>query len=252
MDGDDVREIHVLTSSKRPAKQIVRDVQTLLLTRFNQPIDHRVVSVAYIEPSAEPKSTSTTAPRPKHATNGEALLSEAEVVSVAEPRAKTATGSDSESAAITGTETEDDADSESETETDDRIRFVSTNLYVSGPRVQVQVELKWQGVARMGSASGWGTREGAHRLVASATVAAIQEYLEEGLALSLEGLEFVKIGRQAVVVVALELLAHREHKMLVGSCSIGKDRQQAIVLATLSALNRVIGGLPTREPFDSN
>ena len=49
-EDDEIREIHVLTSSSRPAKQIVRDVQTLLLTRFNRPIDHRVVSVAYARP----------------------------------------------------------------------------------------------------------------------------------------------------------------------------------------------------------
>jgi cell division inhibitor SulA len=85
-----------------------------------------------------------------------------------------------------------------------------------------------------------------------ATIAAIQEYLQEGLAVSLDAIEFVRLGRQSVAVVALELLAHREHKTLVGCCSVGKDRQQAIVLATLSALNRVIGGLPARESSDSS
>ena len=53
MDGDEVREIHVLTDSMRPAKQIVRDVQTMLLTRFNRTIDHRVVSVAFMQPAAD-------------------------------------------------------------------------------------------------------------------------------------------------------------------------------------------------------
>src|SRR2546422_2803581 len=50
-EDDEIREIHVLTSSTRPAKQIVRDVQTLLLTKFNRSIDHRVVSVAYADPA---------------------------------------------------------------------------------------------------------------------------------------------------------------------------------------------------------
>ena len=53
-EDDEIREIHVLTSSARPAKQIVRDVQTLLLTRFNRSIDHRVVSVAYSRPATGP------------------------------------------------------------------------------------------------------------------------------------------------------------------------------------------------------
>src|SRR5262250_847458 len=47
LEGDEIREIHVLTHSKRPAKQIVRDVQTVLMTLFNRSFDYRVVSVAY-------------------------------------------------------------------------------------------------------------------------------------------------------------------------------------------------------------
>src|SRR5436190_15877758 len=89
-EDDEIREVHVLTSSSRPAKQIVRDVQTLLLTRFNQAIDHRVVSVAYTEPSA-----------------GRA----AEEVAAQDVAGRPAAN---------------------------RIRFVSANVFVSGPRVQAQ------------------------------------------------------------------------------------------------------------------
>src|SRR5207244_2473966 len=42
---------------------------------------------------------------------------------------------------------------------DDRIRFASVNLFVSGPRAQAQVELRWKGVVRTGTAAGWSTRE---------------------------------------------------------------------------------------------
>lgn len=44
-----VDEIHVLTEEGRGAKATVRDVQTLLLARFDLPVDHRVVSVAQID-----------------------------------------------------------------------------------------------------------------------------------------------------------------------------------------------------------
>lgn len=218
--GDEVREIHVLTSSKRPAKQIVRDIQSLLATRFNRQIDHRVVSVAYIDPqNSEPVNRARTLPDAPRSGNGEPA------------------------GAARHAETAQDHV--------DRVRYVSTNVFVSGPRVQAQVELKWRGVVKMGSASGWGTRDGAHRLVASAAVAAIQEFFpREEMALSLDGLELIRVGRQPIVVVALELLAHREHKKLVGCCSIGQDRQQAIVLATLAAMNRVLGSLPLGEPAD--
>ncbi len=210
-DGDDIRELHILTTSNRPAKQIVRDVQTLLLTKFNRSIDHRVVSVAYAN-AASPVAAVAAAPAP-------------ELAPVAPPAPAAAAE-------------------------EERVRYTGVNLYVSGVRVQAQVELKWKGVTRVGSASGFGTRDGAHRLVAEATVAALQEYVEDELALGIEDATIVRSGRQDVVVVTLALLSHRQNKALAGCCTVDQDAQQAVVLATLMALNRVVGGLRTKEPTE--
>jgi hypothetical protein len=196
-EGDDVREIHVLTSSLRPAKQIVRDVQTLLLTRFHRTIDHRVVSVAFANPVERP----APAPRPPTPT-------------IAAVTAVTA---------------------------DERIRYTSANLIVTGPRAQASVELRWRGTPRAGSASGWSTRKGGHRLIASAALAAVQEMIDPDTALSLEDVEVIRLAGREVAVVSLELLADREHKSLVGSCVVEQDAAQAVVLATLNALNRIVG-----------
>ena len=204
-DGDDIRELHILTTSTRPAKQIVRDVQTLLLTRFSRSIDHRVVSVAYAEPERE-----VAAPVP-----------------VARP-----------------------AEVPAPAAADERIRFAGVNLYMSGGRAQAQVELKWKGLPRMGSASGIGTRDRSHRIIAAATVAALQEYLEDEMALSVEDADIVRVGRLDVAMVSLALLSHRQVKSLVGCCTVEQDAQQAVALATLSALNRVVGGLRTKEPTE--
>jgi hypothetical protein len=208
IEDDDIREIHVLTSSARPAKQIVRDVQTLLLTRFNRSIDHRVVSVAYARPGP------TLTP---HAPAGPAAEGPA---------------------------------AESEEQSPHRIRFGSVNLYVASGRAQAQVELGWKGLTRLGTASGSATREGAYGLIATATLGAVQEFLEDGFVLSLQDIDLLTLGKQDVVVVSLSLLAHRSQKTLVGCCTVEQDTQQAVVLATLSALNRVMGGLRTREPTE--
>jgi hypothetical protein len=204
-DDEDIREIHVLTSSARPAKQIVRDVQTLLLTRFNRAIDHRVVSVAYSRPGPGP---------------------------VVRPR-----------------DSQDDAPETVEA-TIPRVRFGSVNLYVAAGRAQAQVELAWKGVTRLGTATGTATRDGAYGLIAAATLGAVQEFLEDGQAFSLQDIELVRLGKQDVVVVSVSLLAHRSEKILVGCCTVERDAQQAVVLATLAALNRVLGGLRTREPTE--
>jgi len=216
-EGDEIREIHILTRSSRPPKQIVRDVQTVLLTSFNRSIDYRVVSVAYTK--SEP-GTVARAAAPQPPARGAA------------PRVEPEPEAPVESAGA------------------ERIRFGSVNLFVSGPRTQAQVELRWKGLSRMGSASGWSTRDGAYRLVAQATLAGVQEFLEGEVAFGIQEVEFVTMGRRHVALVALALLAHRQEKILVGSCTVEQDIPQAVVLATLAGLNRVVGGLPTREPTE--
>jgi len=217
-EGDEVREVHILTTSRRPAKQIVRDVQTLLLTRFERSIDHRIVSVAYADPSDPAPRPAAAVPQAAAPAPAPAPVRTMEPVPVSEEA--------------------------------DRVRFESANVYVSGARVQAQVELRWKGTHRLGSASGWSTRGGAQRLLAAATLAAVQEFLDDDLALSLEDVSFRRIGRHRAAIVGVELLAHRESKSLVGACTVGGDAQQAVVLATLSALNRVVGGLRMKGPAD--
>lgn len=212
-DGDAIREVHVLTSSERPAKNIVRDVQTVLKTRLGVTIDHRVVSVAQANPgsgaefASEPEIAASSAPAPAPAAAPEPVREE-------------------------------------------RIRFESVNLFVSGPRTQAQVELRWKGLPRIGSASGWSARDESHRLVAQATATAAQEFLADPMAIGVQGVEFVEMGRHRTVVVMLSLLANRQEKVVTGSCVIEQDTPQAVVLATLAALNRVLGGLRVKEPTE--
>lgn len=210
-EGDDILEIHVLTSSERPPKNIVRDVQTVLRTGLGVGIDHRVVSVARAQ-------SGETAAAPGPVATPEPLFDD-------------------------GAETETPRPGE-------RIQFEGVNLFVSGPRTQAQVELRWQGLPRIGSAAGWSARDESHRLVAQAAAAAVQEFLADPVALNVQGVEFETFGRHRVAVVALSFVAHRQEKLLTGSCRIEQDTPQAVALATLDALNRVVGGLRVKEPTE--
>lgn len=210
-EDDEILEIHVVTSSERPPKNIVRDVQTVLRTGLGLAIDHRVVSVALAQ-----KRDATPA------------------ASAADPFAF-----------------EPEAAPEPErTRAGERIQFEGVNLFVSGPRTQAQVELRWKGLPRIGSASGWSARDEAHRLVAQAAAAAVQEFLSDPIALNVQGVEFESFGRHRVALVAISFVAHRQEKLLTGSCLIEQDTPQAVVLATLDALNRVVGGLRVKEPTE--
>ena len=206
VEGGEIREVHVISGSRKPAKLIVKDVVGLIWTRYNRRIDHRVVGVVRLRAPA----------------NGAPKLEPVPVFESPVPVL----------------------------EDSSRIRFGSVNLYMDGARAQAQVELRWKGVLRMGSASGWCSREGAHRLVAAAALAALQEFLDDDVALGVEGVDVVRMGGHEVAIVGLALLTHRQEKLLTGCCTVGRDLPQAVVLATLSALNRVVGGLKTKEPIE--
>lgn len=210
VEGDEIREIHVLTSAERPPKNIVRDIQTVLRTDAGVTIDHRVVSVAFAQQGG------------------------ARAAAAVEAAPERAFDETDEPAARPG----------------ERIQFEGVNLFVSGPRTQAQVELRWLGLPRIGSAAGWSARDEAHRLVAQAAAAAVQEFLADPVALNVQGVEFVDFGRHRVAVVAVSFVAHRQEKLLTGACRVEQDTPQAVVLATLDALNRVVGGLRVKEPTE--
>lgn len=48
--GSTITELHVIAAMDKPAKQVVRDVQSLAMARFGVAIDHRVISVVQISP----------------------------------------------------------------------------------------------------------------------------------------------------------------------------------------------------------
>lgn len=218
-EGEEIVEIHVLTSADRPPKNIVRDVQTVLRTGLGLAIDHRVVSVAMAQKGSGAESA--------------ALEGFPEPAPLEPPSPEPAPEEETEEAASL-----------------ERIMFEGVNLFVSGPRTQAQVELRWKGMPRIGSATGWSARDEAHQLVAQATASAVQEFLADPVALNVQGVEFASFGRHRVAMVAVTFLAGRQEKLLTGSCPIDQDTPQAVVLATLDALNRVVSGLRVKEPTE--
>src|SRR4051794_21554855 len=58
-------EVHVLATTGKAAKQIVRDIQSLAMARYNLDIDHRIVSVVqFDEPDDKSEVEEAAAPRP--------------------------------------------------------------------------------------------------------------------------------------------------------------------------------------------
>jgi hypothetical protein len=63
--GGRVSEVHVLAGRERGAKQLVRDVQSVILTNFGVDIDYRTVSVVQLDEISPPKpAEAVSAPAP--------------------------------------------------------------------------------------------------------------------------------------------------------------------------------------------
>lgn len=223
-EGGELTEIHVVSSSQRSPKQIVRDIQSVLRAELDLAIDHRIVSVALARPA--------TAAAPFEAEP--ALGAGRESLPPASPAPEPMAAEPPSAPSLR----------------DERILFENVNLIVHGQRTQAQVELRWKGLPRVGNASGWGTRDESHRMVAQATTLAVQEFLADPIALNVREVSFCEVAGMRVVVVVLALLAHRSEKVLTGSCTVDSDTPQAVVLATLAALNRVVAGMRAKEPTE--
>ncbi|MEN8113076.1 MAG: hypothetical protein ABFS21_01710 [Actinomycetota bacterium] len=50
-EGPRVIEVHVIAATGKPAKQVVRDIQSLAMARYGATIDRRVISVVQINPT---------------------------------------------------------------------------------------------------------------------------------------------------------------------------------------------------------
>jgi hypothetical protein len=251
VEGGEIREVHVISGSRKPAKLIVKDVVGLIWTRYNRRIDHRIVGVVRVraQGNGAPKVEAGPALEGSAAAPGDASrIRFDEPAATLEDASRVRFDAPARAPEDAGRLRLDEP--APAFEDGSRIRFGSVNLYMDGARAQAQVELRWKGVLRMGNASGWCSREGSHRLVATATLAALQEFLDDDIALGVEGVNVVRMGGHEVAIVGLALLSHRQEKLLTGCCPVGRDLPQAVVLASLSALNRVIGGLKTKEPIE--
>jgi len=253
MDGDQIREIHVVAESTRAPKNIVRDVETALKAFLKRDIGHRMISVAVTAPEgAVPAPAASVTPATGATPGAKGANAAGPAPGPAAPPPNPVPGPPAPTPvreAVTVTRVEAPPPALPKTDSA-RVRFVNANLFVSGLRTQAEVELSWQGTTWVGNATGASARDNAFRLLSSATLSALAPFLGPDITLAPHDVEFVRLGRQEAVVVAVKLLAQRSEKTLVGSCTVEQDVAQSVVYATLAAVNRVLGGLKAVEAVE--
>jgi hypothetical protein len=126
-----------------------------------------------------------------------------------------------------------------------RAKIVSINAEVAGVYVNISVALELQGKTYVGRSTGPGSQTGRQRLVAEATLDAIEQYLDGALTFALEDVDIVKLGRQQVAVACIVLVTSLGEQSFAGSALVRQNDKDSIVRATLNAINRRLGFLTT-------
>ena len=133
---------------------------------------------------------------------------------------------------------------------DRRIEFIGVSLAQSNLVAQARVELARDGVGTVAEATGADSTASVLRIVAEATIEAIQRYFENGGLFTVTAVEQTTVGGTSIIVVCVAHVFERSERTLVGACPTNGDVPRAVALATLDAVNRFLRRLEPKEPTE--
>jgi hypothetical protein len=112
------------------------------------------------------------------------------------------------------------------------------HLVSSGLDVTATVTLTSDGRTASGESRASASQSGVQRAVAGATLRAVEELSGDIARFELDHLEISQLGSERTVLVALTMLSSRGTERLTGAATVREDVRQAVIRATLDALNR--------------
>ncbi len=169
-------ELHVLSDESRAPKQVVRDIETILLLRLNHKIDHKKISVVQL-----------------------------------------AGGLDEE---------------------ENRINLGGISYRLDRATAEVSVSLSLRDTAAEIAATGPNSQQNQTRLVAAATVGALRKLLGNVVDFVIEEVSTLSFARREAVIVGVTMVTSTSELTLMGAAFVQGDIKEAVVRATLDAVNR--------------
>jgi hypothetical protein len=112
------------------------------------------------------------------------------------------------------------------------------HLVSSGLEVTVTVTLSAAGRSAVGESRGSASQVGVQRAVANATLRAVEQLLDGVARFELDHLEVTHIGSERTVLAGVSMLSAQGSERLTGAAGVREDVRQAVIRATLDALNR--------------
>lgn len=205
------REIHLLIQHGPRPRDFAQQVRAILESRLRIPIDQRIISIAQL---AEERT--------------DGIVGDLEAETPAPQRAATADAG--------------------------RIRLIDVESRVAGARVTTRVSIEHEDSEVMGEATEFETGDGRARAAALATVRAVNQITADQARLGLDFAATVEAVGQPYVLISVTVaspLLGRRSLELAGAQQIDEDAETSAALATLKAVNRVLGfllGRAERKP----
>jgi len=122
-----------------------------------------------------------------------------------------------------------------------RVRFQSVQMLIDGLHAEALVRLAADGRSLVGTACGVPAKMEMERLVVCATLEALRPLLPDDARLICGGLARPAIGAGRAILVEVRCVRPRSEQRLIGACAAEADPLRGAVLATLDALNRLLG-----------
>lgn len=128
-------------------------------------------------------------------------------------------------------------------ETTSRIQFADVSIALSGQSSEAKVRLTRDADEFTGLATGAANTAGQIRVVADATLKAVQGLLPNQPIMLIEDAVTTAVGGHQVLTVVVAMGGNRYDEVLCGSCLVRQDILKATVFATLDAVNRRVSRL---------
>ena len=176
----EIEEVHILAGSGRAPKQIVRDVESILVAQFDVQIDHKKISVAQVEDDEDGTFALVESTRPK---------------------------------------------------------LVGVTLRTVNGMADVKVELLTGDKIIEGIAQGPSSAHNKLRLFVEATLKALSPLTLDKF-LFVEDVGISQFTKHQIALVSITLITSGVEQSLTGSALVRNDDREAVVKATLDAVNR--------------
>ena len=124
------------------------------------------------------------------------------------------------------------------TERSVRLRLIGIELTVSERKGKVRVKMDLGETSVVGEAEGIPSATRWNWLCAEAAVSALRKFLREDVMISIMDVRVVESRPLKTILVTLQVSEGGKDTVLSGSCPISCDERQAVVKATLDAINR--------------